>query len=81
MNWLWSFAGSIFVLAWGNAMLGANTRRGMAVRAGRTHSVTGEPLTDFPARQRIIGWALVGVGATAFVTLMVLWVAGLDLPY
>lgn len=52
---------SIFVLAYGTAMLNAIERRAIAAASGRKHSQTGEPLVEFDqrykTRAKLITWA------------------------
>lgn len=62
MDVLWTGLAGIFVLAFGNGMLGASTRRSIAVQAGRKHSQTGELLVEMPGHYRVRGWVLVGAG-------------------
>ena len=68
MNLLWLGLAGITILAIGNGMLGASTRRSIAVQAGRKHSQTGELLVEMPRSYRVRGWVFVVVGLVMTLT-------------
>lgn len=62
MDLIYTGLAGILLLALGNGMNGAATRRRGAVEAGRSHSQTGELLVNMPRHYLIRAWVMVGVG-------------------
>lgn len=78
MFWLALFGGSIFLVAYGNAMLGAVGRRAGAVARNQKHSVTGEPLVEFDPKYVLIARVVAWGGGIAFIAAIVAFAVGLE---
>lgn len=76
--WFLFFFSGIFLLAYGNAMLGAVERRRGAVARNQKHSVTGDPLVAFNPRYVLVGRILAYSGGVVFIGAIVAFATGME---